>query len=234
MVDLPQGPLPESAAPATTVEPPRFPDGNRRNYDSKGVGRPLARSTKSLPFNLVSTSVELIAVAWEISTRDGSAPMRASDGTNVAAHATRRSRRGWTKARSDRPVRAGTPEKTARRGARFRHGNAPTKAAAHDSPGGATVWFFVKSEVPTNQVSEFTEKLANHRMKNVEGNTAYVSPEGRLGFDFIECASESECRQRYSDLERNGLRILEVSQCVPMAQFLKNWQQQRQGQQKAA
>ena len=95
------------------------------------------------------------------------------------------------------------------------------------------MWFFVRSEVPSNQIQEFTRKLANNQMKHVEGNMSYVSPDGRMGFDFIECSSESDCRQRYSDLEKNGMRLLEVTPCVPMDQFLQNWQQQ-QGRQKAA
>jgi hypothetical protein len=95
------------------------------------------------------------------------------------------------------------------------------------------VWFFVKCEVPANKVDQFTEMLANNRMKHVEGNESYVTPDGRMGYDFIECPNEKECRNRYADLVSNGLRILEVTPCVPMGQFLQNWQQ-KHGRQKAA
>jgi hypothetical protein len=85
------------------------------------------------------------------------------------------------------------------------------------------VHFFVKSELPENKVDEFTRKYA----KGVEGGFSYVSPDGRFGYDIVECRDENDCRQRYSQMTQLGLKIHEVSPVEPLGQFVDAWTKQR-------
>lgn len=89
------------------------------------------------------------------------------------------------------------------------------------------MYFFVKTEVSEDRVDEFTRKLANNQISGVQGNVSYVSPDGRYGYDFIECQDEGDCRQKYSHLEPHGLRILEIRPVQTMGQFIQSWKQRR-------
>ncbi len=89
------------------------------------------------------------------------------------------------------------------------------------------MFFFVKSELPRNKVDEFTRTLANGEIQGVEGNLSYVSPDGRFGYDIVECRDENECRQKYSHLAQYGLKIDEMRPIEPLGQFIEAWKRQR-------
>jgi hypothetical protein len=89
------------------------------------------------------------------------------------------------------------------------------------------VFFFVKSELPRNRVDEFTGKLANGGIQGVDGNFSYVSPDGRFGYDIVECRDEDECRQKYSHLTQHGLKIDEMRPIEPLGQFIEARKRQR-------
>ena len=93
--------------------------------------------------------------------------------------------------------------------------------------GGESVYFFVKSEIPCDMVDEFTSKLADKTIRGVEGNVSYVSPDGCVGYDIVECRDEQDCRQKYSHLSSHGLRIDEITPIQPMGQFIEAWKRQR-------
>jgi hypothetical protein len=99
---------------------------------------------------------------------------------------------------------------------------------------GVEVFFCVKSEVPSDKVDEFTGKLASGELKGIEGNTCYVSLDGSTGYDIIECRDEKDCRQRYNHLTLAGLRILEMQQVEPFAQFLDQFSKAHKKARKAA
>ena len=77
--------------------------------------------------------------------------------------------------------------------------------------------FFVKSELPGNKVDEFTRKFA----KGAGGSFSYVSPDGRFGYDIVECRDENDCRQKYSQMAQLGLKIHEMSSVEPLGQFVE-------------
>lgn len=92
------------------------------------------------------------------------------------------------------------------------------------------MYFFVKTECSRDKVDELTRKVANHEIKTPKGNISFVSPDGCFGFDIIECDSETECRQQYSDLVNQGYcRIIEMTPIEPMGQFIERWKQQHPG-----
>ena len=83
--------------------------------------------------------------------------------------------------------------------------------------------YFVKSHLSPDKVEEFTRKVANHEVRTVEDNVSYVTPDGRVGYDIVECRDENDCRQKYSDLVQNGLMIDEMTPIEPMGQFLEEF-----------
>jgi len=90
------------------------------------------------------------------------------------------------------------------------------------------MYFFVKSELSADRVDEFTRKLANHEIPSVEGNVSYVTPDGRLGYDIVECRDENECLRKYDALVQNGLKIDEICPIEPMGQFLQEFTQREE------
>lgn len=83
------------------------------------------------------------------------------------------------------------------------------------------MYFFVKSHLPSDKVDEFTRKLANREIRGVEGNISYVTTDGCVGYDIVECRDENDCRQKYGDLVRHGLVIDEIARIEPMGQFIE-------------
>ncbi|MBI2941505.1 MAG: hypothetical protein HYY04_13815 [Chloroflexi bacterium] len=86
-------------------------------------------------------------------------------------------------------------------------------------------YFFVKTEVIGDRVDELTGKIARGEITGVEGNISFVSPDGRVGYDVVECRDEAHCRQKYSGYT-GYLRITEISRIEPMGQFLERWKRQ--------
>jgi hypothetical protein len=84
------------------------------------------------------------------------------------------------------------------------------------------MYYFVKSELPREKVDEFTNELACGQIRGVEGNIAYVTPDGVVGYDIVECRDENDCLQKYSHLTQHGLRIDEITPVEPMSEFLKD------------
>jgi hypothetical protein len=68
----------------------------------------------------------------------------------------------------------------------------------------------------------------SHRVRPVEGNVSWVTTDGCFGYDIVDCANEAECRRKYADLEKNGLRILECTEVAETCQFLNWWKRQHQ------
>ena len=89
------------------------------------------------------------------------------------------------------------------------------------------MYFFVKSEVPSDKVDEFTRKVANKEVQTVEGNLSYVTPDGCYGYDIVECRDENDCRQKYNALVQSGLTIIEMKPITPMGQFIEAWKHQQ-------
>ncbi len=89
------------------------------------------------------------------------------------------------------------------------------------------MYFFVKTELPFNDVDAFTRKLADGRIRGVEGNLSYVSTDGRFGYDIVECRDENECRHKYSHLMPHGLMIDEIRPIEPLGQFVEAWKRKQ-------
>ncbi len=86
------------------------------------------------------------------------------------------------------------------------------------------MFYFVKSELPRDRVDEFTGKLAKDEIHGVDGNISFVTADGCVGYDIVECRNESDCRQKYDHLTQHGLQIDEITPIEPMAQFITEWQ----------
>ena len=89
------------------------------------------------------------------------------------------------------------------------------------------MFFFVKSEVSPDKVDELTRKIANKEITTPLGNFSFVTTDGCVGYDLIECRDEADCRQKYSALQEY-LTIREMTPIEPMGQFLERWKHQRQ------